>query len=148
MHDSQDSVATEEASAAASIEQTLPVTQSTSSSSSPSESLRVAPQQRLAAEAPSDRKTTAEPPTGGEAPQLETKAAAPQAPDPKQAPSTPAKGPAIILAVIIASVAALSIWYLMRPEPLLLQGEVDATRLDIAARVDGRVADVPVERGQ
>ena len=29
-----------------------------------------------------------------------------------------------------------------------MQGEVDATRLDIAARVDGRVADIPVERGQ
>src|SRR5205823_5089602 len=44
--------------------------------------------------------------------------------------------------------AALSIWYLVRGEPLLVQGEVDATRLDIAARVDGRVADIPVERGQ
>ena len=29
-----------------------------------------------------------------------------------------------------------------------MQGEVDATRLDIAARVDGRVADIPVARGQ
>src|SRR4029453_8723466 len=27
-------------------------------------------------------------------------------------------------------------------------GEVDATRLDIAARVDGRVAEIPVVRGQ
>ena len=27
-------------------------------------------------------------------------------------------------------------------------GEVDAARLDIATRVDGRVADIPVERGQ
>ena len=29
-----------------------------------------------------------------------------------------------------------------------MQGEVDATRLDIAARVDGRVGDIPVVRGQ
>ena len=29
-----------------------------------------------------------------------------------------------------------------------MQGEVDATRLDIAARVDGRVAEIPVVRGQ
>jgi HlyD family secretion protein len=50
--------------------------------------------------------------------------------------------------VIVAAVATLSIWYLVRPQPLLVQGEVDATRLDIAARVDGRVADVPVVRGQ
>ena len=27
-------------------------------------------------------------------------------------------------------------------------GEVDATRFDLAARVDGRVAEIPVERGQ
>lgn len=56
--------------------------------------------------------------------------------------------PSIIVGVIALAVAGLSIWYLVRPEPLLVQGEVDATRLDIAARVDGRVADVPVERGQ
>jgi HlyD family secretion protein len=49
---------------------------------------------------------------------------------------------------VIAAVSALSIWYLVRPQPLLVQGEVDATRFDIAARVDGRVADIPVERGQ
>ena len=29
-----------------------------------------------------------------------------------------------------------------------MQGEVDATRFDIAARVDGRVAEIPVVRGQ
>src|SRR5262245_23762289 len=56
--------------------------------------------------------------------------------------------PSIIVGVVIAAVAGLSIWYLVRPEPLLVQGEVDATRFDIAARVDGRVGEVPVERGQ
>jgi HlyD family secretion protein len=50
--------------------------------------------------------------------------------------------------VVVATVAALSIWYLVRPQPLLVQGEVDATRFDIAARVDGRVAEIPVVRGQ
>jgi HlyD family secretion protein len=56
--------------------------------------------------------------------------------------------PALIVGAIIVAVAGLSIYYLVRPQPLLVQGEVDATRLDIAARVDGRVAEVPVERGQ
>ena len=56
--------------------------------------------------------------------------------------------PSIIVAVVIAAVASLSIWYLVRSQPLLVQGEVDATRLDIAARVDGRVGNVPVVRGQ
>ena len=56
--------------------------------------------------------------------------------------------PALIVALVVIAVAGLSIWYLLRGEPLLVQGEVDATRLDIAARVDGRVAAIPVERGQ
>src|SRR6516162_2106893 len=60
----------------------------------------------------------------------------------------PARAPSIIVGLVIAAVAALSIWYLVRPAPLLVQGEVDATRYDIAARVDGRVGEVPVERGQ
>jgi HlyD family secretion protein len=56
--------------------------------------------------------------------------------------------PSIIVGLIVAAVAGLSIWYLVRPQPLLVQGEVDATRFDIAARVDGRVSNIPVERGQ
>lgn len=56
--------------------------------------------------------------------------------------------PSIIVAAVAGAVVLLSIWYLVRPEPLLVQGEVDATLLDIAARVDGRVGDIPVQRGQ
>jgi HlyD family secretion protein len=99
--------------------------QSTSSSLHPHKPPRVPPKQGADAEAPRNDRT-----------------------GPKQPRFTPAKAPAIILAGIIVGVAALSLWYLVRPEPLLLQGEVDATRLDIAARVDGRVADIPVVRGQ
>jgi HlyD family secretion protein len=56
--------------------------------------------------------------------------------------------PAMIVGLIVFAIAGLSIWYLVRPQPLLVQGEVDATRLDIAARIDGRVADIPVMRGE
>jgi HlyD family secretion protein len=56
--------------------------------------------------------------------------------------------PSLIVGLVAAIVAGLSIWQLVRPQPLLVQGEVDATRFDIAARVDGRVADIPVRRGQ
>src|SRR5262245_7933849 len=66
----------------------------------------------------------------------------------KKWPSSPTRLPSIIVGVVVAAVGALSIWYLLRPQPLLVQGEVDATRFDIAARVDGRVAEIPVERGQ
>jgi HlyD family secretion protein len=77
----------------------------------------------------------------------------PEAPPPDaQAPAAPAargsRVPGIIVGLIVAVIAGLSIWYLVRPQPLLVQGEVDATRLDIAARVDGRVADIPVVRGE
>src|SRR6478736_4115967 len=56
--------------------------------------------------------------------------------------------PSIIVGVVAAVVVALSVFYLLRREPLLVQGEADATRLDIAARVDGRVKEIPVNRGQ
>src|SRR6478736_5283546 len=56
--------------------------------------------------------------------------------------------PSIIVGIVAAIVVALSVFYLLRREPLLVQGEADATRLDIAARVDGRVKEIPVERGQ
>src|SRR3984885_12323643 len=74
----------------------------------------------------------------------------PDAPgDEKQKKTRPAtRVPSIIVGVIAAVVVGLSVFYLLRPEPLLVQGEVDATRLDIAARVDGRVKEIPVERGQ
>jgi HlyD family secretion protein len=66
----------------------------------------------------------------------------------KDAPKSAARVPSVIVAIVAAAVIVLSMYYLMRPEPLLVQGEVDATRLDIAARVDGRVKEIPVERGQ
>jgi HlyD family secretion protein len=63
-------------------------------------------------------------------------------------PPPQSRAPAIIVAVIVAAIVALCLWYLVRPQPLLIQGEADATRIDIAARVDGRVAKRPVDRGQ
>ena len=82
-------------------------------------------------------------------PAVETKA---EPKDPTEAPKGKAPAstrvPAIIVGFVVAAVAGLSMWYMIRPQPLLVQGEVDATRLDLAARVDGRVADIPVVRGQ
>src|SRR5271167_3952417 len=74
----------------------------------------------------------------------------PDAPSDEQGKSTgtPTRAPSIIVGIVAAVILALSVFYLLRPEPLLVQGEVDATRLDIAARVDGRVKEIPVERGQ
>jgi HlyD family secretion protein len=66
----------------------------------------------------------------------------------KKWPASSTRLPSTIVGLVVAAVAGLSIWYLVRPQPLLVQGEVDATRFDLAARVDGRVAEIPVERGQ
>ncbi|MBV9218106.1 MAG: HlyD family secretion protein [Methylobacteriaceae bacterium] len=69
------------------------------------------------------------------------------APLPQAQAARVARAPAIIVTIIIAAIVGLSLWYLVQPQPLIIQGEADATRIDIAARVDGRVGKRPVERG-
>jgi HlyD family secretion protein len=54
----------------------------------------------------------------------------------------------VIVGVLFFAIIGLAIWYLARPEPLLVHGEVASTRIDIAARVSGRLVKVPVRRGQ
>jgi HlyD family secretion protein len=54
----------------------------------------------------------------------------------------------LVTAVLFAAIIGVAIWYLLRPEPLLVQGEADSTRIDIAARVSGRLAKIPVTRGE
>src|SRR5277367_5733416 len=66
----------------------------------------------------------------------------------RERPTGSATAAAAIVTLILAAIVGLSIWYLARPQPLIIQGEADATRIDIAARVDGRVRRRPVERGQ
>ena len=138
---------TEKAATAVTVDEEAAVVQAASLSASPREPPRVVPEDPVATEARRHDKT-AESSKAGEPPRVQPTSAPPQAPVGNARHPAAAKVPAIILAVIIVGVAGLSIWYLVRPEPLLLQGEVDATRLDIAARVDGRVADIPVVRGQ
>lgn len=68
---------------------------------------------------------------------------------PIPAPAKPvlSKLPALLAGLIMAAIFGLSLWYLLLPLPLLIQGEAGATRIDIAARIDGRVASRPVTRG-
>jgi HlyD family secretion protein len=53
----------------------------------------------------------------------------------------------IITGAIFLAIIGLAIWYLARPELLLVQGEAESTRIDMAARVSGRLA-ISVVRGQ
>jgi hypothetical protein len=55
---------------------------------------------------------------------------------------------AAIAAILIVAIIGLAIWYLARFEPLLVRGEAESTRVDIAARVSGRLAKIEVHRGQ
>jgi len=100
-----------------------------------------------------DTQTPAVPAARGEVPGTSGDAAkrrsepAKELSDTARRPDSPSRLPSIIVGLVIAAVAGLSIWYLVRPQPLLVPGEGDATRFDIAARVDGRVGAIPVERG-
>ena len=67
---------------------------------------------------------------------------------PDQAPSPNARPAAVIVTLSVVVIFGLSLWYLVQRQPLLVQGEADATRVDIAARVDGRVGQRPVDRGE
>jgi len=54
----------------------------------------------------------------------------------------------IIVSVLFVSMIGLSIWYLSRREPLVVQGEVQSRTFDMAARVDGRIGEIVVSRSQ
>jgi HlyD family secretion protein len=84
----------------------------------------------------------AQPPEAGEYEPVQPRSAAGTQQQPK-----PPKATAAIVAITVAAIVGLSLWFVVQPQPLLIQGEADATRIDIAARVEGRVAKRPVERG-
>jgi HlyD family secretion protein len=58
------------------------------------------------------------------------------------------QGATIIVALSIVGIPVLLLWYLLRPRPLFVRGEADATLIDLAAQVDGRVATRSVHRGE
>jgi HlyD family secretion protein len=55
--------------------------------------------------------------------------------------------PLVIAGLAAAALGLSVIWAVDHPEPLMLQGEVEATRVDLAARVPGRVVKTPVDVG-
>jgi HlyD family secretion protein len=79
----------------------------------------------------------------------EAPAGHPSAPTAADSPrrSGASRAPAILAVALLSVMVSLSVWFLTQPQPLIIQGEADATRIDIASRVDGRVAERPVERG-
>jgi HlyD family secretion protein len=53
-----------------------------------------------------------------------------------------------IVGFLFVAMVGLSIWYLSRREPLVIQGEVQSRTFDLAARVDGRIGEIVVARSQ
>lgn len=51
------------------------------------------------------------------------------------------------LLAVVAVLVALSVWWVTRPGPLLIQGEVAAPRIDVSARTSGRVTQVMADLG-
>jgi len=51
---------------------------------------------------------------------------------------------------LLAAVAMFSLagWFLLKPPPRIIQGEVDATQIQIASKIFGRVATVHVKKGE
>jgi len=54
----------------------------------------------------------------------------------------------LIVGVLFVTMIGLSVWYLTRREPLVVQGEVQSRTFDMAARVDGRIGQIVVARAQ
>ena len=50
------------------------------------------------------------------------------------------------LAVVVF--LAIGLWLSFRPRPVVLEGEVDVTEIDVAAKLPGRVKTVAVRLGQ
>src|SRR5271166_4811813 len=55
---------------------------------------------------------------------------------------------ALFVGALFFALIGLSIWYLTRSEPLVVQGEVQSRTFDMAARVDGRIGQIVVARSQ
>ena len=64
----------------------------------------------------------------------------------REAGSRPPVAAAILVALLVVTMVGLSVWYLTRPEPLVIQGEVQSRSFVMAARVDGRIARILVVR--
>ncbi|ATN36991.1 secretion protein HylD (plasmid) [Rhizobium sp. ACO-34A] len=53
---------------------------------------------------------------------------------------------ALLLVVCLALLAG-ALWFATRPQPLIVQGEVSADRVDVSPRVSGRIADLGADVG-
>jgi len=106
----------------------------------------VAQDETLGSSIPAEARSLPSPAMRGSEPAVA--AASSSSPEDRKRPRGGGGAAAIAVAIVLVVVVGLSAWYLSRPTPLIIQGEADSTRIDIAARVDGRITKLPVVRGQ
>ena len=53
-----------------------------------------------------------------------------------------------LILIVLLALAAWAVWLMQRPRPLIVQGEVEATQIEVAAKIYGRVETLPVKEGQ
>lgn len=53
-----------------------------------------------------------------------------------------------LILIVLLTLAAWTVWLMQRPRPLIVQGEVEATQIEVAAKIYGRVGTLPVKEGQ
>lgn len=54
----------------------------------------------------------------------------------------------IVVLIAIVAFVVYTFIVVMKPEPIILQGEVEAKQYNVASKIPGRILDVAVERGQ
>jgi HlyD family secretion protein len=54
----------------------------------------------------------------------------------------------VILVLVVVTMFSLAGWFLLKPPPQVIQGEADATQIQVASKIFGRVAAVHVKKGE
>lgn len=54
----------------------------------------------------------------------------------------------IILGIAVLAVFSISIWWILTPPPLFIQGEVEAKEVQVSSKIAARVSAIPVKEGQ
>lgn len=54
---------------------------------------------------------------------------------------------ALISILVIVAIIAVSIWFINKPEVEYIQGQVDATQINVSPKIPGRLADIKVKEG-
>lgn len=55
---------------------------------------------------------------------------------------------AMVAIVIVLLILIISLWYMSAPSESYIQGQVDATQINVASKIPGRVEDILVKEGQ